>query len=183
MARLLSAYLLVISLIAASFACTSKKTATLEPDALNEVEGPEIPIARPRHVPGPGLSRSATTDFYSSLEGTWVAASVIQAGQELPEHTPRVIKLKLDDETFEANLCSGSDEGAYIIDSASKPRKLTLKGDHGPNAGKTILAIYDFPEAETMRVCYDLTGASFPTGFESTSENGYFLAIYKKQAL
>jgi hypothetical protein len=57
---------------------------------------------------------------------------------------------------------------------------MTIMGTEGPNAGKTILTIFDFPDATRMRVCYDLTGAAFPSRFESTAENGLFLVIYER---
>jgi len=33
----------------------------------------------------------------------------------------------------------------------------------------------------TLRVCYDLAGADFPSAFESTAENGYFYTVYTRQ--
>jgi hypothetical protein len=50
----------------------------------------------------------------------------------------------------------------------------------GPNVGKTFLAIYDFPARDEMRVICDMSGKAYPTGFESSAENGLFVVAYSR---
>jgi hypothetical protein len=58
---------------------------------------------------------------------------------------------------------------------------MPIKGTEARNAGKTFLAIFDFPDASTMRVCYDLTGTAFPLSFTSTAENHWYSVTYVRQ--
>ena len=58
---------------------------------------------------------------------------------------------------------------------------MTIKSTDGPNRGKTFLAIYAMKDANSMRICYDLSGTDFPTEFKAPKETQLFLVGYRRQ--
>ena len=60
------------------------------------------------------------------------------------------------------------DRGTYTLDATSKPKGMTITGTEGPNNGKTFPAIYEL-EGDTLRICYDLSGAKRPTKFATVA--------------
>lgn len=132
----------------------------------------------PRRVPGPhsGIFREP----FNTIEGHWLAETAIMAGTAFPEEVTKGITLDIADGKYDVSVGGNTDQGTVEVDTSSEPNKLTILGTTGPNAGKTILAVYDFPEFGKMRVCYDITGTEFPRDLESNSGNGYFFVTYKR---
>jgi uncharacterized protein (TIGR03067 family) len=57
---------------------------------------------------------------------------------------------------------------------------ITVIGTEGPNQGKTFPAIYELKK-DTLRICYDLSGAKRPTEFKTMSGTRLFLVTYKRE--
>jgi uncharacterized protein (TIGR03067 family) len=90
------------------------------------------------------------------------------------------ISLKLDHGKYEVFVGGNPDRGTYIIDSASKPKSMTIPGTEGPNHGKTFPAIYEL-KGDTLRICYDLSGAKRPTEFKSVAGMKLYLVTYNRK--
>ncbi len=133
-----------------------------------------------RRVPRPHSSDILQEPF-NTIEGHWIAETAIMAGTAFPEEVTQGITLYISDGKYDVSVGGNKDQGTVEVDTSSEPNKLTIRGTDGANTGKTILAVYDFPELGKMRVCYDITGTEFPSGFESTSGNGYFFVTYKRE--
>jgi len=115
-----------------------------------------------------------------AYEGMWKATAATVAGNAFPSAVTDTISLQLAGTTYEVNVGGKLDKGTCTMDRSVTPWRMTIKGTEGPNAGKTLLAIFDFPKQDELRICYDLKGAAFPASFESTRENGWFLAVYQR---
>ena len=53
------------------------------------------------------------------------------------------------------------DSGDYLVDDGASPQTIDIVGREGPNAGRTMLAIYEI-NADKLTVCYDLDGKERP---------------------
>ena len=115
-----------------------------------------------------------------SHEGNWKATAATLAGAPFPSSLTDSIALSVTGEQYEVNVGGNPDKGKCTVDRTTSPNRMTITGTDGPNAGKTFLAVFDFPEPTQMRVCYDLTGAAFPNTFESTADNELFLVVYSR---
>ena len=85
----------------------------------------------------------------------------------------KTIRLELDDGKYVAYVGDEPDKGTYTLDTASKPKGMTITGTEGPNHGKTFPAIYELGKDETgdtLRICYDLSGTKRPS--ESRAPRG-----------
>ncbi|MFO0943935.1 MAG: hypothetical protein U0930_24630 [Pirellulales bacterium] len=177
MARIaLLAIVCCLSLVA--FPGCSKKAPIPDPFLALEDEGPEIPVSEPRRIPR--FLPKDRADFCEPMEGNWNLLSASLAGKRLDATMLNSLYLKFDDEFLEMKVGDIAVKGKYLLESSASPRQLSIKSTEGRLAGKNVLAIYDFPEAGVVRICYDLSGVGYPNVFESTSENGYFLATYKR---
>jgi len=114
-------------------------------------------------------------------DGAWKVISATIAGQALPPEAAQAIALTLTNDQYLVNVGGAIDKGTFTTDLSTTPNRMTIKGTEGPNAGKTMLTIFDAPDAQTMRLCYDLEGKKFPQLFESTVENKYFFVTYVRQ--
>jgi uncharacterized protein (TIGR03067 family) len=67
-----------------------------------------------------------------------------------------------------------------VLESTAKPKGITVVGTEGPNNGKTFPAIYEL-DGNTLRICYDLSGAKRPTEFKSVAGTKLYLVTYKRK--
>jgi uncharacterized protein (TIGR03067 family) len=117
-------------------------------------------------------------------EGVWKPIAAVMGGAKLPKLALDTITLKVSGANYEVIVRGEkeADRGTRALDETTKPKRITLKSTNGPNRGKTFLGIYEMTDANSMRVCYDLSGTVFPPKFESTAETGYYLVDYRRSA-
>ena len=123
---------------------------------------------------------ASSPDDAKSVQGSWQPVRAELAGQPMTETVLKTISLKLDNGKYEVLVGGNPDKGTYTIDSTSKPKGMTITGTEGPNHGKTFPAIYEL-KGDTLRICYDLSGAKRPTEFKSVSGTRLYLVTYNRK--
>jgi len=118
-------------------------------------------------------------DDAKAVRGNWKPAKAELAGQPMADDVMKSISLKLDNGKYEVLVGNKPDKGTYTIDSTSKPRSMTITGTEGPNHGRTFPAIYEL-KGDTLRICYDLSGAKRPTEFKSVAGTKLYLVTYNR---
>ena len=124
---------------------------------------------------GPGSQPDA-----QALQGTWRPVTAELAGQPMPEAVLKTISLKLDSGKYEVFVGEHPDKGTYALDVATTPKGMTVTGTEGPNKGKTFPCIYEL-RGDTLRICYDLSGAKRPTEFKSIPGTKLYLVTYARK--
>ena len=119
-------------------------------------------------------------DDAKAVEGTWKPVKAELAGQPIAEAILKSISLKLASGKFDVSVGGAPDKGIYMLDSTSKPKGMTIIGTEGPNHGKTFPAIYEL-KGDTLRICYDLSGAKRPAEFKSIAGTRLYLVTYSRQ--
>jgi len=121
-------------------------------------------------------------DDARALQGTWIPVKADLAGRPMPDAVLKTITLKLNASEYEVSVTGEPepDKGTWELDPAAKPKGMKITGVKGPNAGKSFPAIYEL-EADTLRVCYDLSGAKRPTEFKTTPGTQLYLVIYNRK--
>jgi uncharacterized protein (TIGR03067 family) len=66
------------------------------------------------------------------------------------------------------------------VDSTTKPGSMSVTGTEGPNRGKTFPAIYELT-GDTLRICYDLSGAKRPAEFKTVTGTQLYLVTYHRR--
>ena len=119
-------------------------------------------------------------DDAKSVQGTRTPAKADLGGQPTAEAVLKSISLKFDNSKYEVFVGDKPDKGTYMLDSTSKPKSMTITGTEGPNHGKTFPAIYEL-KGDTLRICYDLSGAKRPTEFKSIAGTKLYLVTYNRK--
>ncbi len=115
-----------------------------------------------------------------AVQGNWKPVKAELAGQPMPDAVLKSISLKLDNGKYEVFVGDKPDRGTYTVDSTSNPKSMTITGTAGPNRGKTFPAIYEL-KGDTLRMCYDLSGAKRPADFKSTAGTQLYLVTYNRK--
>ncbi len=115
--------------------------------------------------------------------GDWAVDSATVNGEPLPNEVAATISLYIDEGSYVVNLGDQVDKGTVVIRRDTDPMELDITGIEGPNAEKTILAIFDQDDSNSLIVCYAFDGAVRPKEFTSTAENGHFLVKYKRKVV
>lgn len=117
------------------------------------------------------------------LEGAWVPVAATVAGRELVVNELRVKYLVLDSGGYSIVDRTNRivDSGEYLVDDAASPQTMDIVGREGPNAGRTMLAIYQL-DADRLTVCYDLDGSERPRDMQPR-EDKLLLSITYTRAL
>jgi len=109
-----------------------------------------------------------------------VAAYV--AGEVLPVTELRIARLLIKDAGYQIldNQQHVVDRGELRLDAASAAA-LDLVGLEGPNAGRTLLAIYELSN-DLLSICYDMEGAQRPRSMQPEEDQILLLITYARDA-
>ena len=132
-------------------------------------------------VPAPATPEAAKP-LLPTQEGTWKPIAAVMGGVRLPEAALQAITLKITGDQYEVAVTGEAepDRGNCVLDLTTTPKRMTITSTSGPNKGKTFLAIYEMKNAESLRVCYDLSGTAFPTEFKAPKGTMLYLVGYRR---
>ena len=119
-------------------------------------------------------------DDAKAVQGNWKPAKAELAGQPMTDAFLKRISLKLDNGKYGVFVGDKPDKGTYTLDSTTKLKSMTITGTDGPNSGKTFPAIYEL-KGDTLRICYDLSGAKRPAEFKSIAGTRLYLVTYTRK--
>ena len=115
-----------------------------------------------------------------SIRGTWQMIRAELAGE--PAHALVVEHTTLEitgDRYFVRYDREVADRGRISFVSGEPHSTLTLRGTEGPNAGRSIPAIYQV-RGDLLRICYGLDGEP-PAAFTSPPGSPRYLATYRRK--
>ncbi len=114
-----------------------------------------------------------------NLDGSWELTKGVMAGNDLPEELLKSIKLTIKGNEYEVTIGDQKIKGTSSSDDSTTPKRMKLKDKDGPNADKTVYAIYELSKDE-MKVCYAMEGTEYPKEFKSPADSKLFYAVYKR---
>ena len=115
-----------------------------------------------------------------ALQGTWLPVKAELGGKPMSAEILKTVVLKLNKDNYETTVAGEPDNGTWTVDVSTKPKGMTVNGVIGPNAGKTLPCIYEI-EGDTLRICYDLSGAQRPTEFKTATGTKLYLVTYNRK--
>ncbi len=122
-------------------------------------------------------SSSRKEDGWKPLLGKWQCQSAKLGGQDIPKQVTDKTKLSMTKGEYVAETLYGSEKGKLELNAGVTPGQMKIESKSAGES-KTLLAIYKIEKGELI-LCYSF-GDKFPEKFESTEENGFLLAKYKK---
>lgn len=118
---------------------------------------------------------------FQALVGKWDLVKSELGGKDVTSQLKELdFRIKANG-AYTATVGKEMDEGSFTIDLTKDPKQMdiTSTGKGGPNAGKTIKAIYKL-EGNKLVVCYALGGGDRPTKFTTTAGTREYMAEYKR---
>ena len=133
------------------------------------------------HAAEPSSNPSSVVD---PQDGVWKPIAAVLGGAKLPQPALDAITLTISGTNYEVSVAGEKepDKGTRILDESTTPKRITLKSTSGPNKGKTFLGIYEMKDANSVRVCYDLSGTEFPKEFKAPKGTQLYLVGYRRQS-
>jgi uncharacterized protein (TIGR03067 family) len=126
------------------------------------------------------MAAARKADDAKAIQGNWKPTKAELGGAALPDAVLKLISLKLENGKYAVLVGAAPDNGTYTMDSATQPKNITVTGTEGPNASITFPAIYEL-DGDTLRICYDLSGAKRPSEFKSVAGTKLYLVTYIRQ--
>jgi uncharacterized protein (TIGR03067 family) len=115
------------------------------------------------------------------LEGTWAPIAASVSGKELLVTELRVKYLILDGHDY--NIVDRSnqvvDRGEYLVNDSSRPWTIDIVGRDGPNAGRSMLAIFELT-GDRLTVCYNLDTGTRPADLQMESGQMLLSITYER---
>ena len=115
------------------------------------------------------------------LDGTWQMVTAELAGGAFEDEDVKDMSLIIKGNTYESHVGKDCDKGVLRIFHYDRPMGLDVIGTEGPNAGRTIFAIFEVSK-ESLTICYQLEGNARPLHFETKPGTMLFLVRYKRTA-
>ncbi len=116
----------------------------------------------------------------SDVLGHWQMIRAELSGETAPELAVRPTELHLSATSYAVHFDGEPiDRGSIEIAESPEGRTMILRGETGPNAGRTIRCIFQLV-GDRLRICYGLDGLT-PTGFTTRAGQSRYLATYRRQ--
>ena len=117
------------------------------------------------------------------LEGAWLPVAAYIAGEVLPVTELRIARLLIKDADYQIidNQQRVVDRGEVKLDSVANPCAMDIIGLEGPNAGRTLRAIYELSN-DLLSICYDMEGADRPRSMQPEEDQILLLITYARDA-
>ena len=116
--------------------------------------------------------------------GTWALTSGEVDGKAVADEHVKASKLTVDGDKRTLTLPHVAKDGftnkLKRLDPSKKPAEIDWVRDSGPAAGTTMMAIYEWVDDDTWRVCYDPSGKGRPKEFKTAGGTGYILHVWKR---
>jgi uncharacterized protein (TIGR03067 family) len=118
------------------------------------------------------------------LDGAWVpiAASVAGSGVAVDELRVRYLLLEAGGYRIIDRSNHVVDGGRYLLNEEQTPATMDIVGRSGPNAGRTLLAIYEL-RGDELTVCYDLEGRERPANLKPQDDRLLLRITYTRAAI
>lgn len=115
----------------------------------------------------------------ATVSGRWLAGKAELGGRDF--RLPVDFTLHINGNLFSTTNGGRVDAGRLVF-HAGTPQGMDVIGEHGPTAGRKLMAIYRLVgnDGKQLEICYDLSGATRPTEFVSKPDTQLFRITYKR---
>lgn len=105
----------------------------------------------------------------------WLPESAELAGQQIPMPATR---WRISGANYVVVSAESRDAGLLVFGAEGSAATVDLIGTSGPNAGRTIPAIWRL-EGDVLELCYDVGGGPRPTRFSGTAGETWLRVRYR----
>jgi uncharacterized protein (TIGR03067 family) len=130
-------------------------------------------------APEPAPPAPAAPLIDATISGRWLGGKAELGGRDF--RTPANFTLYVEGNLFSTQNGGRTDAGRLVF-HAGTPKGLDVIGEHGPTAGRKLMAIYRLvgEGGSQLEICYDLSGSTRPTEFVSKPDTELFRITYTR---
>jgi len=132
--------------------------------------------------PAPMLDDDSAKEL-NKLQGTWIMVTGEKDGEKIADEHIKKNKLVYKGKKVELESPHQSKEtikATTVIDVTKNPKQMDWVRDTGPDAGKTMYAIYEWIDPDQYRVCFAVAGKDRPKEFATKAGSGRYLHVWKR---
>src|SRR5262245_10505965 len=118
-------------------------------------------------------------DDLERLQGTWRVSSLELEGKQMPDTMLADAEITIRGQRFTSKGMGAVYKGVLKLDPSSKPARLDMKFDAGPEKGNTNLGIYVL-QGNTLKLCLATRGKIRPSRFESSPGSGFAFEVLSR---
>lgn len=111
----------------------------------------------------------------AAIDGQWRLVDGYMGAVRVPEVDLPGLALTIENGRFKL----GNTEGLILTEGDPRSGFVDVIATSGPNRGQFVPGIFECSE-DTLRVCYDLAGATRPTTFDAPPGTRRFVALYRR---
>ena len=132
-------------------------------------------------APAPGQSAEAELQKF---QGAWVMIAAEMDGKKV--HDAQVKQSKITFVGDKVELFTPHQHKDKIVASVAKldltknPKEMHWVRTAGPNAGTTMIAIYEFEGPDQYQICFDPAGLAVPKKFGTKAGSGHIWHTWKR---
>ena len=132
-------------------------------------------------APAPGQGADAELQKF---QGTWVMISAEMDGKKVADAQVKQSKITFVGDKVE--LITPHQHKDKIVASIAKldltknPKEMHWVRTAGPNAGTTVIAIYEFEGPDQYKICFDPAGLAVPKKFGTKTGSGHIWHTWKR---
>jgi uncharacterized protein (TIGR03067 family) len=145
---------------------------------LSLVVAASLSLIGPALLPDDDLAKEV-----SKFQGTWVMASGEKDGAKIDDELVKKNKIVWKGKKVELESPHQSKEtikATTVVDVTKNPKQMDWVRENGPDAGKTMYAIYEWIDPDLYRICFASAGKDRPKGFATKPGSGRFLHVWKR---
>jgi uncharacterized protein (TIGR03067 family) len=147
--------------------------------AMSGILALQLHAGPPMMVQFKNLRLKQSGDELANMQGAWKIAAVEADGNSVPSESLESLSLTITGNSY---LFVNNDEkfhGTLTLDSSKQPKQMDIHPTDGPDAGQTMLGIYETGPG-ALKICYGQVGKPRPDAFKSEPDSGRIFVTYKK---
>ena len=152
----------------------SRHTMVLMTAAIAALAAPGAPLASETKAP------AAESDA-KRFQGTWRLLSLVRDGKDVPKGQTETMELVFLDNKYTYKGPHGErDEGTFTVDAQQQPAVMTTTHAKAGEGGTSVVRIYRWIDADTVRFCSPGPKDKKPPDFTAPAGSGRELSVWKR---
>jgi uncharacterized protein (TIGR03067 family) len=117
-----------------------------------------------------------------AMQGDWACVSMTRDGMAVADDEAQILFRTVKDDQYTVFLFRKEiGKGMFAIDASKKPRTIDSVPANGATAGKRLLGIYEWTDADTLKTCYASPDKERPTDFSCKQGSERTLTVWRRE--
>jgi uncharacterized protein (TIGR03067 family) len=128
--------------------------------------------------------QKSVAEELKKFQGTWVMISAEMDGRKVEDTHVKLSRITVVGDRVELIAPHQHKDTIFAtivkMDETKNPKEMQWVRSSGPNAGTTMVAIYDFEDPDKYKICFDPAGLAAPKKFGTKAGSGHIWQTWKR---